>query len=94
MRQFLLNMERRYTAMHSRDQQIFPYFVFACIFLVGYFLLVSPLSRKTDFLAADNLQLEQEVYSLDQKPKGWGKGETASFEGAVRPAASTGTLQG
>lgn len=67
MRQFLLEMERRYTSMHSRDQRIFPYFVFICIFLVGYFVLVSPLSRKTDFLAADNRQLEQEVYSLDQK---------------------------
>jgi len=67
MRQFLLNLERKYTTMHSRDQRIFPYFVFICIFLVGYFLVVSPLSRKTDYLLADNQQLQQEVHSLKQK---------------------------
>ena len=67
MRNMLLKLEKKFGSLHPRDQKIFPYFVFACIFLIFYFLLISPLSIKTTRLSLDNRQMDQEAFSLKQK---------------------------
>ncbi len=67
MRLLLLKLERKYTGMHSRDQKIFPYFMFICIFLVFYFLIISPLVDRTRLIEIENEQMEQEADTLTQK---------------------------
>ncbi len=69
MRQFLLKLEKKFMSLHSRDQKILPYFIFVCIFLIFYMVIISPLSTKASQLATDNSQMEQEVFSLEQKLK-------------------------
>lgn len=67
MRSLLLKLEHRYTSMHSRDQKIFPYFTFVCIFLVFYFLIVSPVVDRTRTLEVENDQMRTEANNLKQK---------------------------
>ena len=67
MRSLLLKLERRYTGMHSRDQKIFPYFVFVCIFLIFYFLIISPMVDRTRLLKLENSQMQRESDNLKQK---------------------------
>lgn len=69
MRQFLLKLEKKFISLHPRDQKIFPFFAFICIFLLFYMLIISPLSTKASQLAVDKSQMEQEVFSLEQKLK-------------------------
>ncbi|RLE20500.1 MAG: hypothetical protein DRJ08_06875, partial [Acidobacteria bacterium] len=67
MRQFLLKLEKKFVSLHPRDQKIVPFFMFICIFLVFYMLIISPLSTKASQLSLDNSQMTQESFSLEQK---------------------------
>ncbi len=69
MRQFLLKLEKKFVSLHPRDQKIVPFFMFICIFLVFYMLIISPLSTKASQLSLDNSQMTQESFSLEQKLK-------------------------
>lgn len=53
--------------MPERDQKIFPYFVFICIFILFYYGLINPTSQKTKNLKSENNNLEQKVFMLKSK---------------------------
>ncbi len=67
MRQLLLKLEKKFVSLHPRDQKILPYFIFICLFLIFYMLIISPLSEKATQLSRENSEMAQEAFSLGQK---------------------------
>ncbi|GEM_PF-2040260 len=67
MRSFLLRLEGYFKRMPERDQKIFPYFLFICIFIIFYYGLIQPTKQKTVNLKNENLDLEQKVFMLKSK---------------------------
>lgn len=67
MRNFLLRLENYFKRMPERDQKIFPYFLFVCIFIIFYYGLISPTETKTKKLKSENDTLEQKVFMLKNK---------------------------
>ncbi len=67
MREFLLRFEGYFKRMPERDQKIFPYFMFVCIILIFYYLLIVPIHKKIKDLKTQNLDLSQKVFVLEQK---------------------------
>ncbi len=67
MRSFLLRLESYFKRMPERDQKIFPYFAFVCIFIIFYYGLINPTTAKTKRLKNENNVLEQKVFMLKSK---------------------------
>ena len=67
MRSFLLRLESYFKRMPERDQKIFPYFAFVCIFIIFYYGLISPTTGKTKRLKNENNMLEQKVFMMKSK---------------------------
>ncbi len=67
MRSFLLRLESYFKRMPERDQKIFPYFAFVCIFIIFYYGLINPTIGKTRKLKNENNMLEQKVFMLKSK---------------------------
>ncbi len=67
MRSFLLRLESYFKRMPERDQKIFPYFLFVCIFILFYFGLIQPTRHKTLKLKNDNSNLEQKIFMLKSR---------------------------
>ncbi|BBB32844.1 hypothetical protein TTHT_1330 [Thermotomaculum hydrothermale] len=67
MRSFLLRLESYFKRMPERDQKIFPYFMFVCIFIIFYYGLIMTTIHKTRMLKNENNNLEQKVFMLKSK---------------------------
>ncbi len=67
MREFLLRLEGYFKRMPERDQKIFPYFLFICLFILFYYGLISPLSKEIEIIKSENNNLEQKVFMLKSK---------------------------
>ncbi len=67
MRSFLLRLEGYFKRMPERDQKIFPFFLFVCVFILFYYGLIIPTASKTQKLKNENRNLEQKVFMLKSK---------------------------